>query len=429
MADKFFPIKTDTACQLKWSWSTLYLSQKQTASCHRTGWGELDEENFDQFHNTDKKLQERKDMLAGRWPEHSCHYCRKIEQAGGFSDRKLMLSIPNQYPEILDTDPTAIHVDPTVLEVFVNNVCNMSCLYCIPGLSSKINQENIKFGKFNKGGVILEAEENQAPILIDKFWDYMKRKSSGLKRFNVLGGEPFYQPEFYQLLDYFENTAHPNLELGISTNLQINSSKLELICEKFRKLLVDRKLKRIDLTCSIDCWGPEQEFVRYGLNLATWEKNFEYLLQQKWITLNINQAISILTIKTMPKLLIKLQNWRKTRPVGHFFSSITPQPSYLVAGILGGNTFKSDFDKIISCMPEDTEQHKIAKIYMQGIIKEIEQSEVDIAEIDKLQIFLDEKDRRRGTDWKTMFPWLAEICDQHLKNNSDSVSRENTHVV
>jgi hypothetical protein len=217
--------------------------------------------------------------------------------------------------------------------------------------------------------------------------------------------------------------------LGISTNLQINSSKLELICEKFRKLLVDRKLKRIDLTCSIDCWGPEQEFVRYGLNLATWEKNFEYLLQQKWITLNINQAISILTIKTMPELLVKLQNWRKTRPVGHFFSSITPQPSYLVAGILGGNTFKSDFDKIISCMPEDTEQHKIAKIYMQGIIKEIEQSEVDIAEIDKLQIFLDEKDRRRGTDWKTMFPWLAEICDQHLKNNSDSVSRENTHVV
>ena len=100
--------------------------------------------------------------------------------------------------------------------------------------------------------------------------------------------------------------------------------------------------------------------------------------------------------------MIKLQNWRKTRPVGHFFSSITPQPSYLVAGILGGDTFKSDFDKIISCMPEDTEQHKIAKIYMQGIIKEIEQSEVDIAEIDKLQIFLDEKDRRRGTDWNPL---------------------------
>jgi hypothetical protein len=63
---------------------------------------------------------------------------------------------------------------------------------------------------------------------------------------------------------------------------------------------------------------------------------------------------------------------------------------------------------------------------MQGIIQEIDQAKVDVVEIGKLQIFLDEKDRRRGTNWKTMFPWLAEICSQYLKNNLD---RENTHVV
>ena len=85
----------------------------------------------------------------------------------------------------------------------------------------------------------------------------------------------------------FENTAHPDLELGIVTNLAINTNKLENICERFKKLLVDRKLKRIDITCSIDCWGAEQEYVRYGLNLVQWEKNFEYLLSKKWITLNM----------------------------------------------------------------------------------------------------------------------------------------------
>lgn len=429
MPDKFFPIRTDTACQLKWSWSTLYLSQKQTASCHRTGWGEIDQENFDQFHNTDKKMQERRDMLAGKWPEHSCHYCRKIEQAGGFSDRKLMLSIPNQYPEELDIDPTAVNIEPTVLEVFINNVCNMSCLYCIPGLSSKINQENKKFGHFAKGGVILEAEDNHVPVLIDKFWDWMRRKSTGLKRFNVLGGEPFYQTEFYQLLEYFENTEHPNLELGISTNLEISASKLEALCQRFQQLLIKQKLKRIDISCSIDCWGPEQEFVRYGMNLDTWEKNFEYLLSKKWITLNINQTISVLTIKTMPELLNKLQHWRTTRPVGHFFSVVTPQPSYMVPAILGKDVFKSDFDTIISCMPQETDQHKIAKQYMHGIMNEIAQSDVDVAEISNLKIFLDEKDRRRGTNWRAMFPWLSDICDQYLQNNFNNMSKETVHVV
>jgi hypothetical protein len=30
-----FPIKSATACQSKWTWSTIYLNQLSTASCHR----------------------------------------------------------------------------------------------------------------------------------------------------------------------------------------------------------------------------------------------------------------------------------------------------------------------------------------------------------------------------------------------------------
>ena len=30
-----FPIKTKTACQSKWTWSTIYLNTLSTASCHR----------------------------------------------------------------------------------------------------------------------------------------------------------------------------------------------------------------------------------------------------------------------------------------------------------------------------------------------------------------------------------------------------------
>jgi len=55
MSAKYFPIKTATACQLKWNWSTLYLHDETTASCHRTGWSPLTVENFDDFHNTEKK--------------------------------------------------------------------------------------------------------------------------------------------------------------------------------------------------------------------------------------------------------------------------------------------------------------------------------------------------------------------------------------
>ena len=49
-----FPIETATACQNKWTWSSIYLNLLSTASCHRVKPVEISLENFDDFHNTPK---------------------------------------------------------------------------------------------------------------------------------------------------------------------------------------------------------------------------------------------------------------------------------------------------------------------------------------------------------------------------------------
>lgn len=413
MSDKFFPIKSSTACQLKWNWSTLYLHDAKTASCHRTGIGTITPENFNDFHNTEKKQQERQMMLQGQWPQESCHYCREIEESGGFSDRMLHLNVPNMTPPELDTNPTAVKVSPTLLEVFFDNTCNLSCLYCLPELSSKINQEYAKFGTFVSHGIELKTlpKNDNYGLLLDEFWKWMYNNSLTLRRFHVLGGEPFYQSEFYKLIDYIEQTPHPDLELCVVTNLMVPFDKLKAMIDKFKSLLARKHLKRVDLTCSIDCWGAEQEYVRFGIDLDTWEKNFEFLLNHKWLTLNINQSISVLTIKTMPALLKKLVAWRQQHRVGHFFSVVSPQPSYLMPHIMGPEVFDQDFDMIVELMPNITNQDQHAVSYMQGIQKQIESAEPNLIEKTKLKIFLDEKDRRRGTDWQKTFPWLVKELD------------------
>ncbi len=413
MSVKYFPIKTDTACQLKWNWSTLYLHGGTTASCHRTGWSKITPENFNDFHNTEKKQQERQLMLQGQWPVDSCQYCREIEETGGFSDRMLHLQIPGMSPPELEQDPTCVSVTPTILEVFFNNTCNLSCLYCLPNLSSKIHQENVKFGDFQFQGVRLlpaDKDDNHS-VFIDKFWQWMHDYSYNLKRFNVLGGEPFYQAEFYQLIEYFEQHPHPDLELGIVTNLMISEDKLKSLISKFKSLLSARCLKRIDITCSIDCWGNEQEYVRFGLDLELWEKNFESLLENKWLKININHTISVLTIKTMPTLLQKLNSWKQSRPVGHYFSAVSPQPSYLMPHVLGAGIFDQDFENILKEMSDNTDQDRIAVEYMQGIRDRILAATPDENEKQNLKIFLDEKDRRRGTSWRKVFPWLTKELD------------------
>ena len=82
-----FPIRSKTACQSKWTWSTIYLNQLSTASCHRVNPIPFSLEEFDDFHNIPKKLEDRRLMIKGEWPTGGCEYFKDIEDAGGWSDR------------------------------------------------------------------------------------------------------------------------------------------------------------------------------------------------------------------------------------------------------------------------------------------------------------------------------------------------------
>ena len=407
--DKFFPIKTKTSCQLKWAWSTIYLNTGVTKSCHRTGESVITSENFMDFHNTPKKIRERNKMLAGEWPKNSCGYCKKIEDTGGVSDRIRMSAIPNLSPMELETNAQATRIEPTLVEVYLSNTCQMSCLYCHPTLSSSIESENRKHGNFKKLGVDLKNNKNNFKDLVPAFWEWFKIGFKKIKRLHVLGGEPFYQKEFEKMLDMIEQYPNPDCELNVVTNLMVSEEKLKYFVDRFYSLCKIRAIKRVDITCSIDCWGQEQEYVRYGINLAHWEKNFNYLMNKNWLVLNINQTISVLTIKTMPNLLKKLNAWRQIRPVGHFFSGVDPAPNYLKAEIIGENFFDVDTKEILELMPNNDEQNNAAKEYMTGILNHINTSKRNREQLVNLIIFLDEKDRRRGTNWKIVFPWLTKL--------------------
>jgi organic radical activating enzyme len=403
--EKFFPILSNTSCKLKWSWSTLYLNSKLTASCHRASVSDLTAENLKNFHNTSKKVADRQTMLDGNWPVGGCEYCKNIEQAGGYSDRNLH----NNIPDLFQVDEYGTQTTPAILEVYFNNTCNLSCVYCSPSLSSSINQEYIKYGEFDKNGIKLTPIKNSnIDDLEEKFWQWMQTNFNTLQRFHMLGGEPFYQSQLDKFIDFVDKNPNPDCEFNVITNLMISKKNLETKIAKIKKLIAQKKLKRLDITASIDCWGSEQEYVRYGLDLKTWKTNFEYLLNEKWIKLNINQTISVLTIKSMPQLLTNLKLWRLTRNVGHYFSITEPGPSYMKPKILGRGIFDKDFKQILQLMPNTTHDDNRARQYMQGIADEIENNSMDTIELNKLFTFLNENDRRRSTSWPTTFPWLKQ---------------------
>lgn len=407
MVKPVFPIKTKTSCQLKWNWSTLYLNSGITRSCHRTSESQLTSENFNDFHNTPIKISDRQRMIQGKWPLSSCGYCKGIEDIGGVSDRIRQLTIPYDVPKELLNDNSSVFVTPTVLEVYFNNTCNLGCLYCHPTLSSSIESENKRFGSFKYKDIELKSEENHYKNLVPSFWNWFSTGFSDVRNLNILGGEPFYQKELYDLYDAIENAPNSECTLTIVTNLMVNKSILQRHIERLKSMLISKKLKRVDITCSIDCWGEQQEYVRWGIDLDQWEDNFRFLMSHKWLYLNINQTIMSLTIKSMPELLVKLSEWRKERKIGHWFSGAEPSYSWMKTEIFHGEEFKEDAKLIMNLMPQYTDEDKVAYQYMQGILnKFLSVGETDIKAATDFFVYLNEKDRRRNTNWRKTFPWL-----------------------
>ncbi len=406
---KYFPINTATACQLKWTWSTIHLYTGETNSCHRVNETKIDPYNFGHFHNTDKKLSDRKLMLEGQWPQGGCEYCKNIEDAGGKSDRLFQLDIPDLVPPELDSDVNAVEVTPRIVEVYLDNVCNMSCIYCEDKFSSRIYNENRKHGDYKHNTLEIKNTSSKVAefdFMTLQFWRWMEENYSTLRRFHVLGGEPFFQDQFETCMLFLEEHANPELEFNVVSNLKVSRAKLENFLERIKKLLVDRKIKRFDLTCSIDCWGKEQEYIRYGIDLEEWQRNFEYVAQQRWITLNINQTITVLGMKTMPELIRYINKHRQSREIGHYFMSCNNR-AHLYPGIMGAGYFDQDFADVLKEMPNNTWQQKHARSLMQGLQLEFNSKQRNTEQIRNLFHFLNEIDRRRGLDWKQTFPWLV----------------------
>jgi len=349
-------------------------------------------------------------MLKGEWPSGGCEYCKKIEDAGGSSDRLMHLSIPNLTPPELDTNPSATTVTPRIVEVYFDNLCNMSCVYCEDRYSSKIQQENIRFGRFEKHGLVIDNEvqrHTHQEQLTDEFWVWMDKHYSSIRRLHILGGEPFYQKQFDICMDFLHNHKNKELEFNIISNLMIPSEKFKSYIMRIKELVASRKIKRFELTASIDCWGAEQEYVRYGLKLDQWKQNFEFLVNQKWIVLHINQVVSALTIPSMYQLIEYINQHRSGRKVGHHVT-ISINPTYMNPDIFGPGYFDKAFARIFAVMPEDDWQQKEAKKYMMGIQMRFSNSKKNPSELIKLRTYLDELDRRRNQNWRTTFPWLVE---------------------
>lgn len=416
--NKFFPIKTLTSCRWKWSQSSIYLPTGQTASCHRASHSNLNENNFENFHNTPEKLRDRTAMLNGQWPGHGCEYCKDIENAGGVSDRQFQNTIPNIYPKELDIDNTLVKVNPAVLEIFFNNTCNFSCVYCKSHHSSKIEQEDKKFKSdlytLATGNENTYSRENKfSKKFTPLMFKYLEKNLSKLQRIHILGGEPFLQKEFQDIIKLISNNPNKNLELNVVSNINIPKKQFVYFVNLINKLIEKKYIKRFDLLASVESLDKTQEYTRYGFSTELFIKNFEYLLQKTKFRLGLLSTINVLNLKSLPSLIDKINQWRETRTIYWYPHLVLPTEESVLSPIhYDYSLFKNDIEYVEKNYNLKNLDDKKSLDVFKGLCLTIKNKSNNNKKAKKLLEFMAEVDNRRNLNSKEIFPWLYEYVNK-----------------
>lgn len=421
---RIFPIQNDAACALKWSWMTLYLSMDMFNMCHRTGGFSFVRDNkseFRDFNSHPKLVEERKRMANNQWPEVSCRYCKRVEDAGGTSERQIFTKKPYWNPHQIqwsEDGKLKNEVTPAVMEVYFKNTCNLACTYCSPMFSSKIEADIKKNGPASKH-YSLDGNFSVAPTYQRRkkqFWEWMREHSCYMKHFHILGGEPLYQKEeFEETLSFFEDETLLNEKLGIKmfSNLMHKPHLFKQKIGRIQKMLDKNLIKEWIIVCSIDAWGPEQEYARYGIDLKQWTENFETLMDSK-ITVHIHSTITPLTTPTNWVLRKKVLDYQKKYDKYiHQSWNIIQNPPFLDPTKYGHFVLE-DLQKLIDLVDKDTEEYNLLKGYEKAIKDDPQPDEEMLKEFVR---FSDVMDGRRNLNWRKTYPKLNEFVGKSLRLN------------
>ncbi len=440
---RFIPIMdaiSPTFCMAKWHHTTIYLQTGETHSCYhpRPHKIPLDEVIIDAsaLHNTSQKKLERLEMLNGGKPT-GCQYCWNIENMGEdyISDRKernVSIYTPERYLQIKKGEWDQ-NINPEYIEISFGNECNFKCGYCHPKHSSSYYKEIKDHGPYtmvkNHRNDIdwFKVYEEETNPYVEAWWRWWPEVSKTLNILRITGGEPLLQQSTWRLLEDLDKNPKPNLEININSNFGIKPILIERLVERVNKLLDEKKIKSFKVFTSLDTWGKPAEYIRTGLDLELWEQNFHTYLSKTNQPLTFMITFNILAVTNFRSLLEKFLEWRKlykyqTAHKVRFDTPYLKEPLQYDMNILPKEEFmpymQSNLEFIKNNI-DDKDFEKFSTLEYEKFRRVVDYMQTTVYTDDKLKEgrrdfynWFTEYDRRRGTDFVSTFPEMADFYNR-----------------
>jgi organic radical activating enzyme len=437
-------------CLAKWTQTTIHLGLGHTHSCHhpRTHVIPIEEikKNPSALHNTLYKKELRKEMIEGKRPSE-CNYCWNIEDLkdeNNYSDRILKSAEDWSLPffdNVIKSSYTE-NFNPKYVEISFSNVCNFKCSYCMPSVSSQWMEEIERHGGYptstNYNNLDWVKKQQKMPIplreenpYIEAFWKWWPDLYKDVQHFRITGGEPLLDKNTFRILDYVIENPNTELELSINTNLCVPENLYNKFIEKVKIIEENKLVKQFTMYTSCEAYSTSAEYIRYGLNYKKWLNNFyRYVGEIPRSKAIIMATYNCLSITTFEKFLedvlriMKLSNILSLSEKKHISLDIPylNNPPHQNVKILT-NDFSRYLDRQIEFMEKnqydylkcpwgfkDLEVHKLKRIksLLEDDFAKIETDQDKINRKD-FAIFVDEHDKRRGTNFLETFPEMADF--------------------
>jgi sulfatase maturation enzyme AslB (radical SAM superfamily) len=405
-------------CVAKWKQVTLHLHNGHTHSCHhpKTHLVPLEElsVNPSALHNTNFKKQQRKLMLEGARPSE-CDYCWRVEDSdpNAISDRIHKSTdkwARDSIAQIIE-DPWDKDTNPTYLEVSFSNVCNFKCSYCSPNISSQWMEEIERYGPYPTSSKYNNLEwfesQGQIPIphkdynpYVEAFWKWFPDIYNSLIHFRITGGEPLLSKDTFKILDYIND--NPSTELNFSVNS--NLCPPDAVFDNFISRVKTIKVKQFKIFTSCEAHGAQAEYIRFGLDYNKWLANVIRVLNEVDNSqVSITSTYNFLSIFNYDKFLKDIKQLKQQYP-GRVSLDIPylrhpEHQTIFIAPTIVEQYMSKQLDTIRDGF-EPVEIGKFERVY--NLIKDSKQD--DPKNQRDFILFVNEHDRRRGTDFLAIFP-------------------------
>ena len=307
-------------CLAKWKQVSLHLPTGLNNSCYHPPLHKIAIEDITRspsgLHNTAYKKEQRKKMLAGERPAE-CSYCWTMEDNGKLSDRHYRSGEPwaaKDFTAIM-TSTGEEDVIPSYVEVNFNHACNLACSYCSPQFSSTWQQEVEQHGGYPTSTVHNDPDHfrgRNRPIpvrdhnpYVEAFWSWWPTLYPELKHFRMTGGEPLLDKNTYRVFDYVLANSKPDLHLNVTSNFSVDDKSWNKYLDKVKQLCDGEKIEHFMQYVSLDTWGLQAEYLRYGLDFdLLWKRVDQFLTEIPYRnSLTFIITMNNLVVTGLPKLL------------------------------------------------------------------------------------------------------------------------------